>query len=84
MEFFLRKENASIWAEVQDLAQKNDKATLQKYVHEAQRITSPFRIIRYATKPDEIDKQPVKPGDIVILDIVSTFPPSCPLSSQLM
>lgn len=71
MDFFLRPENASIWSEVQDLAQAGNQDGIEKYVAEAQRLTSPFIIIRYAAQDTEIEEKPVKPGDMVLLTIVS-------------
>ena len=74
MDFFLRPENASIWSEVQNLAQKNDKATLQKYIAEAQRLTSPFRIVRYPTHNTKVEGKSVGPDNVLILNIVSCLP----------
>lgn len=71
MEFFLRPENRSIWSQVQDLAHKGDQATLQSYVAEAQRLTSPLRLPRFPTKTMEVGGKSVQPGDVVIVDIVS-------------
>lgn len=71
MDFFLRPENGSIWAEVQDLAQKGDAGRLQGYVAEAQRFTSEFRIVRYPASSTQVDSKPVQPGNVVILNIVS-------------
>ncbi|KAJ6137471.1 Cytochrome P450 [Penicillium samsonianum] len=69
MDFFLRPENGSIWAEVQDLAQKGDAGRLQGYVAEAQRFTSEFRIVRYPASSTQVDSKPVQPGNVVILNI---------------
>lgn len=71
MEFFLRPKNSSIWSEVQDLAQAGDQDGILKYVAEAQRLTSPFVIIRYAARAAEIEGKLVKPSDMVLLTIVS-------------
>ncbi|KAF6789665.1 linoleate diol synthase [Colletotrichum sojae] len=67
MEFFLKPENASIWAEVQTMAQKNDDAGLHAYVTEAQRLTSSQRNVRVATAPAELEGKSVKPGDMVVM-----------------
>ncbi|KAI1650500.1 heme peroxidase [Daldinia loculata] len=67
MEFFLRKENASIWAEIQALAQKNDNDTIRAYVLEAQRLTTTQRTMRVATKADELEGKKIQPGNYVIL-----------------
>ncbi|OTA83095.1 hypothetical protein M434DRAFT_16794 [Hypoxylon sp. CO27-5] len=67
MEFFLRPESASIWAEVQTLAQKNDDAALHAYVIEAQRLTSTQRNMRVATQPDKLEGKTIQPGNLVIL-----------------
>ncbi|KAI0110077.1 heme peroxidase [Daldinia grandis] len=67
MEFFLRKENASIWAEVQALAQKNDNDAIRAYVLEAQRLTSSQRTMRVATKPAELEGKKIQPGNFVVL-----------------
>lgn len=72
MEFFLDPKNDSIWSEVQSLAQKNDKATLQKYVAEAQRLTSPFRIVRYPSHHTKVEGKSVGPDNVVIVNIVSS------------
>ena len=72
MEFFLDPKNDSIWSEVQNLAQKNDKATLQKYVAEAQRLTSPFRVVRYPSHQTKVEGKSVGPDNIVIVNIVSS------------
>ncbi|KAF4774550.1 linoleate diol synthase [Colletotrichum scovillei] len=67
LSFFLRPENASIWAEVQNLAQNKDDAGLHAYVREAQRLTSGQRNVRVATAPAEIDGKPVQPGTAVVM-----------------
>ncbi|KAI8959978.1 heme peroxidase [Daldinia sp. FL1419] len=67
MEFFLRKENASIWAEVQALAKNNDDDAIRDYVVEAQRLTSTQRTMRVASKPDELEGKKIQPGNFVIL-----------------
>jgi cytochrome P450 len=69
--FFLRPENASIWAEVQAVAQKGDEATLHAYVAEAQRLTSSQRNVRVAKTPGEVDGQSIAPGTAVVLMLVS-------------
>lgn len=71
MEFFLRPENASIWAEVQSLAQKNDDGALHTYVAEAQRLTSLQQEIRIAKQPANVGGQSVKADDVVIIPVVS-------------
>ncbi|KAK5988421.1 Psi-producing oxygenase A [Cladobotryum mycophilum] len=67
LDFFLKPENASIWAEVQALAQKNDHDGLHAYVKEAQRLTSSQRNVRVATAPAEIDGKQVQPGNLVVM-----------------
>ncbi|KAI0379935.1 heme peroxidase [Hypomontagnella monticulosa] len=67
MEFFLRPENASIWAEVQSLAQRGDDATLHAYVAEAQRLTSTQRNVRVATQPAELEGKTIQPGNVVVM-----------------
>ncbi|KAK1593424.1 linoleate diol synthase [Colletotrichum navitas] len=67
LEYFLRRENASIWAEVQTLAQKNDDAGLHAYVKEAQRLTSSQRNVRVATVAAEVDGKQVQPGNVVVM-----------------
>ncbi|KAH0432490.1 linoleate diol synthase [Colletotrichum camelliae] len=67
MEYFLRPENKSIWAEVQALAQKNDEAGLHAYVNEAMRLTSGQRNVRIATVKDELDGQKVEPGNALVM-----------------
>lgn len=71
MEFFLRPENANIWAEVQNLAEKKDDAGIHAYVVEAQRLTSTQRNMRIATAPAELDGQPVQPGNAIVMLLVS-------------
>ncbi|KAI1427522.1 heme peroxidase [Xylaria sp. FL1777] len=67
LEFFLRKENASIWAEVQALALKGDDAGLHDYVREAQRLTSTQRNMRVAVAPGEVEGKPVQPGNAIVM-----------------
>ncbi|KAI0555851.1 heme peroxidase [Xylaria curta] len=67
LEFFLRPENASIWTEVQNLAQKGDDAGLHDYVREAQRLTTTQRNMRVAVAPGELEGKQVQPGNVVIL-----------------
>ena len=71
MEYFLRPENASIWAEVQDLADNDDKTALRGYVAEAQRLTSPFKIICYPARSTQVEGKTVGPDNVVILTVVS-------------
>ena len=71
MEFFLRPENASIWTEVQSLAQKGDDSTLHAYVAEAQRLTSSQRNVRVATQPAKLEGKSVQPGNLVVMMLVS-------------
>lgn len=75
MEFFLKPENAKIWAEVQALAKKNDEKQLKAYVAEAQRLTSSQRNARVATKPAELEGKQISPGNMVILMLVSPTSP---------
>ncbi|KAI0167087.1 heme peroxidase [Hypoxylon sp. FL1284] len=67
MEFFLRPENAAIWAEVQALAARNDETGLHAYVAEAQRLTSSQRNVRVATAAAELEGKKVAPGDLVVM-----------------
>uniref|UniRef100_A0A0L0MYV5 linoleate 8R-lipoxygenase n=1 Tax=Tolypocladium ophioglossoides (strain CBS 100239) TaxID=1163406 RepID=A0A0L0MYV5_TOLOC len=67
MDHFLRPENASIWAEVQTLAQKGDDAAIHAYVTEAQRLTSTQRNMRVATQPAELEGKSIQPGNLVVL-----------------
>ncbi|KAF4976448.1 hypothetical protein FZEAL_6886 [Fusarium zealandicum] len=67
LSFFLRPENASLWAEVQGIAQKGDDATLHAYVAEAQRLTSSQRNVRVATAPAELEGKQIQPGTAVIM-----------------
>ncbi|KAI3317044.1 heme peroxidase [Xylariaceae sp. AK1471] len=67
MDFFLRPENASIWAEVQGLAQKGDDAGLYAYVREALRLTTSQRNVRVAVAPGELEGKQVQPGNLVVL-----------------
>ncbi|KAI1377390.1 heme peroxidase [Hypoxylon crocopeplum] len=67
LEYFLRPENASIWAEVQALAQKGDDAALHAYVIEAQRLTSSQRNVRVATQPAELEGKQIEPGNLVVM-----------------
>lgn len=71
MEFFLRRENASIWAEVQTLAQAKDDDGLHAYVREAQRLTSSQRNVRVATAPAEVEGKSIQPGNLVVMLLVS-------------
>ncbi|TWU77015.1 hypothetical protein ED733_007618 [Metarhizium rileyi] len=66
MEYFLRPENASIWADVQDHVQKGDDSALHAYVVEAQRLTSSQRRLRIATQSAELEGKSVQPGDLII------------------
>jgi linoleate 10R-lipoxygenase len=67
LEFFLRPQNASIWAEVQALAQKGDHAALHAYVAEAQRLTSSQRNVRIATQPAQLEGKSIQPGNAVVM-----------------
>ncbi|ROT36144.1 heme peroxidase [Sodiomyces alkalinus F11] len=67
MEYFLHKDNASIWAEVQKLTHRNDDAALHAYVEEAQRLTSSQRNVRVATQPAELEGKSIQPGNVVIM-----------------
>lgn len=75
LEFFLRPENASIWAEVQTIVEKKDDEGLHAYVAEAQRLTSTQRNVRVAVAPAELDGQKVEPGNAVIMLLVSSRTP---------
>lgn len=83
MEFLLCSANKKIWEEVQSLAQKGDKCTLRKYVEEAQRLTSPLRVLRFSAQPTEVEGKQVKPGYPLVVDIVrllsslKSFPLTC-------
>ncbi|KHN98764.1 heme peroxidase [Metarhizium album ARSEF 1941] len=66
MGFFLLPENASLWADVQDYAQKADDGSLRGYVVEAQRLTSSRRSHHMATQPCELEGKSIQPGNIVI------------------
>jgi hypothetical protein len=70
MEFFLRPQNASIWAEVQTLAQKGDDTSLSAYVAEAQRLTTPLRNMRIATQATTLEGKSVQPGNLVVMLLV--------------
>ena len=72
--FFLRPENASIWAEVQTLVENKDDEGLHAYVAEAQRLTSTQRNMRVATAPAELEGQAVEPGNAIIMLLVSAKP----------
>jgi linoleate 10R-lipoxygenase len=81
MEFFLRPENASIWAELQSIAQKGDDTELHAYVAEAHRLTSTQRNMRVATQATELEGKPIKPGNLIIMLLVSlqnVYPHSMP------
>ncbi|KAI8944722.1 heme peroxidase [Xylaria longipes] len=67
LEFFLRPENASLWAEVQNLAQKGDDANLHAYVREAQRLTTTQRNVRFAIAPGELEGKKVQPGNAIVM-----------------
>lgn len=71
MEFFLRPENEKIWSQVQDLASKDDIFQLQNYVSEAERLVSQLRVARFAAQPTEVEGKSVRPGDMLVLNIVS-------------
>lgn len=74
LEFFLRPENAAIWAEVQTIVENKDDEGLHAYVAEAQRLTSTQRNMRVAVAPAELDGQTVEPGNAIIMLLVSTHP----------
>lgn len=78
LEFFLRPENASIWAEVQTIVEKKDDEGLHAYVAEAQRLTSTQRNMRVAVAPAELDGQKVEPGNAIIMLLVSLISLSRP------
>ena len=71
MEFFLRPENEEIWSQVQDLASNGDIVKLQYYVLEAQRLVSHIRTVRFVGQPTEVEGKPVRPGDMLVLNLVS-------------
>ena len=70
MEFFLRPKNASIWAEVQALAEKGDDAAISAYVAEAQRLTTSQRNLRIATQPTTLEGKSIEPGNLVVMLLV--------------
>lgn len=76
MEYFLRPENADVWAEVQAITKKGDHESLHNYVKEAQRLTSTQRNLRVATQPAELEGKSIDPGTIVITLLVSFRPHS--------
>ncbi|KAK3389209.1 heme peroxidase [Podospora didyma] len=67
MEFFLRPENASIWAQVQTVAQQNNAAALHTYVAEAQRLSSTQRNVRVATQAVTLESKSIQPGNLVVM-----------------
>ncbi|KAL4904048.1 hypothetical protein BDW74DRAFT_155062 [Aspergillus multicolor] len=67
LEFFLRSENASIWSEVQALVRRGDDSTLQKYILEAQRLTTSQRNVRIATQKTELEGKIVQQGSPVVM-----------------
>ncbi|KAI9146726.1 Psi-producing oxygenase A [Paramyrothecium foliicola] len=71
LEFFLRPENQSIWNEVQDIAREGDLPKLRTYVAEAQRLTSPLRIIRSPAAAAEVEGKQVGPDNVLILNIAN-------------
>lgn len=71
LEFFLRPDNASIWAEVQTIVENKDDEALHAYVSEAQRLTSTQRNMRVAVAPAELDGQKVEPGNAIVMLLVS-------------
>lgn len=70
MEFFLKPENASIWTEVQTLAQEGNSQKIQAYVMEAQRLTSSQRCMRVAKQPIELEGKTIQPGNYVVMMLV--------------
>lgn len=73
MDFFLRPENEKIWSQVQDLASSGNTDKIQKYVLEAQRLVSDIRNVRFAGQQTEVEGKQVRPGDMLVLDIVSVL-----------
>lgn len=71
LDFFLKKENETIWAQVQNFAAKGDTANIHAYVVEALRLTSNQRNVRVATKETEIDGKVIQPGTPVVFLMVS-------------
>lgn len=67
MAFFLRPENASIWAEVQTLAQKGDDAGISSYIVEAQRLTTTQRNVRIAAQSTTLEGKSIEPGNAVVM-----------------
>ncbi|UNI17111.1 hypothetical protein JDV02_003487 [Purpureocillium takamizusanense] len=67
LEYLLRPENATIWSDIQNLAEKGNDATLHAYVIEAQRLTSMQRNVRIATQPAELEGKKVLPGNAVVM-----------------
>jgi cytochrome P450 len=82
MEFFLRPGNASVWAEVQTLAQKVDDDAISTYVAEAQRLTTSQRNVRIATQPTTLEGKSIEPGNLVVLLLVRPHTPSTFLVEQ--
>lgn len=49
---------------------KDDLATLQKYVAEANRLTANLKIVRVATQATELDGKSIQAGSLMVLHIV--------------
>ena len=73
IEYFLRPENATIWSEVQTLAQKGDHNALHAYVLEAQRLSTSQRNVRVAVHPAELEGKSIQPGNAVVMLLVGTI-----------
>ncbi|KAM3542308.1 hypothetical protein ARSEF1564_004756 [Beauveria bassiana] len=71
MEFFLRPENKSIWTQVENLAKEGNLTKLSTYVAEAQRLTSPFRVIRYPKTATEVEGKKVDQNNVLIVNIAA-------------
>ena len=65
--------SAGIWAEVQNLAAKNDEAGLHAYITEAQRMTSSQRNVRVAREACTLEGKKVEPGNVVVMMLVRLF-----------
>ncbi|PFH61671.1 hypothetical protein XA68_16681 [Ophiocordyceps unilateralis] len=67
MEFLLRPEKATVWAQVRDVARQGDDGALLACVIEAQRLSSSQCNVRVATQPCELEGQEVQPGNMVMM-----------------
>lgn len=71
MEYFLRPDNAGIWADVKKLAAENNEDGIRAHVLEAQRLTSSQRNVRVATAATELEGKSIQPGNVVVMMLVS-------------